>query len=124
MYPKNGEGEFGKENQYEFECGVCAARAYGHKGRCVCDACKALTESFRVIFRELREKTHSQTSDAELAITAMHRAVKTERERCAEIAEDWLEISGAEKPQFITPQNWAADAVRDIADAIRNPQQA
>ena len=37
--------DFTKENQYEFECGVCHQRALGHKGRCVCDDCKQAAKS-------------------------------------------------------------------------------
>lgn len=37
--------DFTKENQYEFECGVCHSHFLGHKGRCVCDGCNALRES-------------------------------------------------------------------------------
>ncbi len=33
--------DFSKENQYEFECGVCGKNFLGHKGHCVCDGCKA-----------------------------------------------------------------------------------
>ena len=32
----------GKENQYEYRCGICSVTAYGHRGRCVCDDCLAL----------------------------------------------------------------------------------
>lgn len=31
----------GKENQYEYKFRSCGATAYEHKGRCVCDDCKA-----------------------------------------------------------------------------------
>lgn len=34
----------GKENQYEYRCGSCGVTAYGHKGRCTCDDCKAKIE--------------------------------------------------------------------------------
>jgi hypothetical protein len=49
------------------------------------------------------------------------RAVAAERERCAKIADGWLEHFGAHQPVAIDAQTWACDAVRDIADAIRNP---
>lgn len=47
-------------------------------------------------------------------------AVKAERERCAKIAEGWLETFGAYKPEHIGAHKWAADAVRNIIDNIRN----
>ena len=54
---------------------------------------------------------------------ALHRlAVAAERERCAKIAENWLEIYGATQPQHIDAQTWAGDAVRDIAELIRHPK--
>lgn len=45
-----------------------------------------------------------------------------ERERCAKIAENWLEVYGQTSPQVIDAQTWACDAVRDIADLIRHPE--
>lgn len=63
-----------KENQYEFKCGVCGVTAYGPKGSCACDTCKGRTQSFRALFKDLRWNTHSSCRDAEVAITAMHRA--------------------------------------------------
>jgi len=52
----------------------------------------------------------------------IEKAVAAERERCAKIAENWLEVFGATNPQVIDAQTWANDAVRDIADLIRHPQ--
>lgn len=49
------------------------------------------------------------------------KAVEAERERCAQIADRWLDIFGAVNPETIDAQTWACDAVRDIADRIRNP---
>lgn len=49
-------------------------------------------------------------------------AVKAERDRCAKIAENWLVHFGAVQPEVIDAQTWACDAVRDIAEAIRNPE--
>jgi hypothetical protein len=37
----------------------------------------------------------------------------------AAICDNWLEVYGSTNPQFVTPQDWACDAIRDIADAIR-----
>lgn len=47
---------------------------------------------------------------------------EAERERCAKIAEDWLTTFGDQKPQHVTAQTWACDAVRDIAQLIRSGQ--
>jgi hypothetical protein len=47
-------------------------------------------------------------------------AVATERQRCAKIAEDWIELFGARVPEHVTAQKWATDAVKDIVDAIRS----
>lgn len=52
----------------------------------------------------------------------IEKAVKAERDRCAKVAENWLEVYGATNPQHIDPQTWACDAVRDIAGLIRNPE--
>jgi len=40
-------------------------------------------------------------------------------EQCAAIADNWLAIFGGQKPEFITAQHWADDAVTDIAENIR-----
>ncbi|GAA4108725.1 hypothetical protein ACFFTN_01335 [Aminobacter aganoensis] len=54
--------------------------------------------------------------------TAIMEAKAEERERCAQIAEQWLvtfgEVGG--KLRHTTPQDWANSAVQDIASAIRN----
>lgn len=42
-----------------------------------------------------------------------------EREACAKVADDWLSAYGNRNPKFVDAQTWACDAVRDIADAIR-----
>jgi hypothetical protein len=58
---------------------------------------------------------HSECTDP-LRVKA---AVAAERERCAKIAEEWLETFGAYTPEHVSAQKWASDAVRDIAAAIR-----
>lgn len=52
----------------------------------------------------------------------LKKAVTAERERCAMIAENWIEVYGATNPQHIDAQTWACDAVRDIAGLIRQPE--
>tara|TARA_R110000868_G_scaffold158980_2_gene387420 strand:+ start:2084 stop:2482 length:399 start_codon:yes stop_codon:yes gene_type:complete len=45
-------------------------------------------------------------------------------EECAKIADGWLAAFGEQKPQFVTAQHWADDAVADIADNIRKLKTA
>jgi hypothetical protein len=52
--------------------------------------------------------------DAEIAC-----AVARERERCAKIAERWLADLGGYRPETISAQKWACDAIRDIIGNIR-----
>lgn len=69
----------------------------------------------------IEEKNRQQ----ELSVEDVHAvidALRAERERCAKAAENWLEVYGAANPIHISARQWASDAVRDIADAIRNPQ--
>ena len=53
---------------------------------------------------------------------AIAKARSDERERCANIANEWIRLWGDKKPEHISAQTWASDAVKDIADAIRQPQ--
>jgi hypothetical protein len=59
-----------------------------------------------------------QTTAREIA-EAVQEAIAAERERCAKIADGWLSTFGHVKPEFVTADRWAGDAVRDIAEAIR-----
>ncbi len=45
-------------------------------------------------------------------------------EECAAIADNWLSVFGGQKPEFITAQHWADDAVTDIAENIRKLKAA
>lgn len=49
----------------------------------------------------------------------LNAAVEAERNRCAKIAENWLEVYGGTNPAHIDARTWACDAIQDIADAIR-----
>ena len=61
-------------------------------------------------------------SDETKAIdAAIRKAREDERERCAKIADDWLAVFGDRKPEHVSAQTWANDAVRDIAEEIRKP---
>lgn len=40
-------------------------------------------------------------------------------EEAAKVADGWLEVFGAADPEFISAKTFAGDAVRDIAEAIR-----
>lgn len=68
----------------------------------------------------IEKQNHAEELSRE-DVQAVIDALRGERERCAKIAENWLEVYGATNPTVISPQTWACDAVRDIADAIRNP---
>lgn len=46
--------------------------------------------------------------------------IEREREECAKIADTWLIMFSERQPENISAQKWACDAVRDIAEAIRN----
>lgn len=46
-------------------------------------------------------------------------AVAAERERCAKLCDIWVARYGSGDIQYITPTEFASDAVKDIADAIR-----
>lgn len=41
------------------------------------------------------------------------------REACVKVCDDWLALFASRGPQYVSAQNWANDAVKDIADAIR-----
>jgi hypothetical protein len=52
--------------------------------------------------------------------TARDAAIRAEeREACALLADGWTAIFGHLPIKYTTPRDYAADAVRDIADAIR-----
>lgn len=57
--------------------------------------------------------------DGDLPADGKDAATAAERARCASIAEGWLAKFGSFEPKHVSPQKWANDAVKDIADAIR-----
>lgn len=74
--------------------------------------------------RDLAIKIHASSqfsflSDIGEEIVA--RAILAERERCAEIAGDWLKAFGESDPQYISAKEFAGSAVMDILDLITNP---
>ena len=42
------------------------------------------------------------------------------RERCAKVCDEWLNTFGTYEPTHVSAQNWANDAVKDIAGIIRH----
>jgi hypothetical protein len=62
---------------------------------------------------------HSNCGDPFGHKAAVAKAVSDERERCAKIAEGWLATYGKHKPEYVSAQTWAVDAVEDIAEEIR-----
>lgn len=52
----------------------------------------------------------------------IHAAVMAERDRCALIVNNWLELYGGTNPVAIDAKTWAGDAMRDVLGLIQNPQ--
>lgn len=51
------------------------------------------------------------TSEVEAAVLA-------ERRRCIAICEGWIGTWSMQNPKYVSAQQWATDAVQDIAEAI------
>jgi hypothetical protein len=45
-------------------------------------------------------------------------AVLAERKRCVAICEGWIGAWSKESPKYVSAQQWATDAIQDIAEAI------
>jgi hypothetical protein len=50
--------------------------------------------------------------------TEIETAVLAERRRCVAICEGWIGAWQKENPKYISAQQWATDAIQDIAEAI------
>lgn len=50
---------------------------------------------------------------------AIASAVLAEREACAKIVDGWVGMFQSVNPKYVTPQQWAVDAMEDVAEAIR-----
>jgi len=51
--------------------------------------------------------------------SAFAAVAEAEKERCAKVADGWLNEYAGFSPQYVSANKWANDAVRDIAAAIR-----
>lgn len=52
-------------------------------------------------------------------LTATRNALEEERERCAKVCDEWLAKFASYAPSYVSAQDWANDAVKDIAIVIR-----
>lgn len=49
-------------------------------------------------------------------------AVEAERNRYIAICQGWLEAFQHRRPQYVSAQDWACDAIKDIIDGISSNQ--
>ena len=63
-----------------------------------------------------RDNAEERANAAELRLMA---AVLAENEACAALVQGWLAVYADRRPEHVSAQTWACDAVTDLVDAIR-----